>query len=465
MNRTRQRAAAAAAAGAGGVLGLALTAAPWPVLFGVVLAAAAAFLLLSSLRALWAWALLLFAVLPVSYLPVPDLVLTITPSALILGVLGVRLLLRGSGPPRVVLGPAALLVVAFAGWLAVAVAASDYRAVSLGWFVSFGLLVVLPALLATGDRQVRDVLRTTWIVLGALLGAYALVETFLLQANPLLDPLYAQASRGSLVQKWSVYRATTTLGHPVNNGSFFAVAVPLALGTAIYRRSVAATAAVLLAAGGVVASGSRSAFAAMLVGAAVVVLLPAPRSSHRGSSTTVRAVGAVAILLVLVVGWAYLSTRDASVEGARSATFRTTQVPLALDSVSQAPWLGTGPGAASLSQESLLARIGGAGAFESYWLELVVAAGVPGLLLGVAVVLAALVTAARSGAPEVAGAVIAWAISVSFVNAFEGGRPELLLLGLLLALALAGSSARVPPQRPPTRGTQRAAALEPGIAA
>ncbi len=446
MSRSRQRAAAVGALCAGAVLGLALTVAPWPALLGGLLAAAGAALLLAPIGALWASALLLVAVLPLSYLPVPAVLLTITPSGLLLCALAVRLLLRGSGPPRVVLGPAALLLVAFAGWLAVTAAAAEQRAVAVGWLVSFGLLVVLPALLATGAPDVRPVLRRTWILLGALLGAYAVLEAFVLQANPLLDPLYASAPRGALVQKWSVYRATTTLGHPVSNGSFFAVTVPLALHAALQRRSLAATAAVLLAVGGVLASGSRSAFGAMLVGAAVVVLLPAGGRARRGPSTSVRLLGAAAVLLVVVVGWSSLSTRDDSGEGVRSAAFRTAQVPVALDSVEQAPLLGTGPGAASLSQEALLSRIGGAGAFESWWLELVVAAGIPGLLLGTAVLVAAVVTAARSGAPDVAAAVLAWAVSATFVNALEGGRPEQLVLGLLLALSLAGSGAAARPE-------------------
>jgi O-antigen ligase len=278
-----------------------------------------------------------------------------------------------------------VLVLSLGGWLVVTVVASPYRAITVGWFVSFATLVLLPALLATRDPEVRHTVSRTWIAVAAVLGAYALVEAFVLQANPLFDALYANGPRGELVQKWSIYRATTSLGHPISNGGFFAIAVPLALGAALRHRSGPAAAAAVLAAGGVVASGSRGALAAMLAGAAVVVLRPTPGVSRSAGAAAGKALGVMALVATLVLGAAYLAARDASGEGADSAAFRVTQVPVALQSVATSPVFGTGPGAASYSQESLLSRIGGAGAFESFWLELVVGAGVPGLLLGAAV--------------------------------------------------------------------------------
>lgn len=424
----------------GGLLGLGLAFAAVPVLVVVAFGIVGTLLLMVSQRLLWVLMLVVFAALPLAYLPVPDALLTVSPAVLVVLVLGLRAVLDGRGPRATVIGPAGLLVLALAGWLAVTVASSPYRAVSVGWFVSYACLATLPALLAMRDPRVRDVVSRTWVVLGAVLGAYALVETFVLQANPLLDRFYS-AGADPLVQEWSVYRATTTLGHPVSNGSFFTVAVPLALGAAVHRRSGAAALAALLAAGGVVASGSRSAFAATLVGAAVVVLLPGARRDGRAPAVAARAAGALAIGVALVLGSAYLAVRDDSGEGGTSAAFRVTQVPIALQRVAESPVLGTGPGAASLSQESLLARVGGAGAFESYWLELAVGAGIPGLLLGAAVLVAAVVAAVRTGAPEVAGAVLAWTVSVTFVNALEGGRPEHLVHGLVLALAFSSGSA------------------------
>lgn len=440
MTPERRPGAVAAAAAVGGVLGLGVALVATPLLVAAGLAVVGTLLLAADRRLLWVSALVLFAALPLAYLPVPAGVLTVSPPVLLMLALGLRTVLdRAEG--RVVLSWSVLLTVAFGAWLVVAVVASDDRLVSMGWFVSYGCLVVLPALLAAADSRVRDALRRTWVVLGALLGTYAMLETFVLQANPLLDPIYSSGMRDPLVQQWSVYRATTTLGHPVNNGAFFAIAVPLALGAAMSHRSWLAAVAAAAAAGGVVASGSRAAFGAMLLGAAVVVLLPPSRQGTRSRAGTAgRAAGALAIVVALIAGTAYLATRGASGEGASSARFRLTQIPIALDKVREAPVLGTGPGTASLSEQSLLARIGGAGAFESYWLELVVGAGVPGLLLGGAVVLAAAVVALRTGAPDVVGALVAWTVTATFLNALEGGRPNQLVLGVVLAMAFAGSA-------------------------
>lgn len=434
--------AVAVAIAVGGLIGAGVAVAAMPLLIVSVVVVGGTLLLVVERRLLWGLSLVMFAALPLAYLPVPDAVLTVSPPVLLMLALALRGLLERPGQERRVLSAVVLLLLSYGGWLAVTVVASDYRSVGIGWFVSYGCLVLLPAALATADVKVRDTLRAVWVVLGALLGAYALIETFVLQANPLLEPIYTRGVRDPLVQQWSVYRATTTLGHPVSNGAFFAVAVPLALGAALSRRSWYAAVAALLAAGGVVASGSRAAFGAMLLGAAVVVLLPGTGRDHGSRpAVSVRLAGASAILATLVGGAAYLAARDASGEGATSAQFRFTQIPIALDSVRDAPLLGTGAGAASLSEQSLLARIGGAGAFESYWLELVVGAGIPGLLLGAAVVVTAAVVALRDGAPDVAGAVVAWTVTATALNALEGGRPDQLVLGLVLAMAFAGSSA------------------------
>lgn len=431
---------------AGAVVGAAFTVAPVPLLMGLALAGAAVVFLVVRRSALWALALLVFALVPLTALDVPGVLLTVTPPLLLLLVIAVRRLLDGSGPPRLTLRPVCLLLLAYAGWLAVTALASDYRDITVGWLFSFIGLVILPALLGTTEPRLRDPLRYTWVALGGVLGLYAVAETFVLQSNPLMDILFDH----HIEQRWSVYRATTTLGHPVSNGLFFAITVPLAVGLAVQRRSGLAAAAALLAAGGVVASGTRSAFAAMLLGAALAVLLPYGRGPVQGAQRLARTIGTATMVGVLVAGWAYLAVRESSGEGQRSAAFRGDQVPVAWEAVEQRPLLGTGPGAASFSHEPLLARIGGAGAFESYWLELVVGAGLPGLFLGVLVTATAGISALRSGAPDVAGAIATWAAAVTFINALEGGRPEFLLLGLLLAMAFSRKPAwqQAPSGRP-----------------
>jgi O-antigen ligase len=196
----------------------------------------------------------------------------------------------------------------------------------------------------------------------------------------------------------------------------------------------------VLALGGVVASASRAALVGALVGALVVLLAPAGRARTRGLKGA-RAAALVGVAVAIAGGTVYVQARSASAEAASSAEFRTAQVPIAVEAVAGDPVFGTGPGAASLTFESLL-RDGGAGAFESFWLELAVGAGVPGLVLVLAVVVAALVSSLRSGVPEMVGALAAYLTVVSVLNSFEGERPQHLLLGLLLAMAFAGAATR-----------------------
>jgi O-antigen ligase len=339
------------------------------------------------------------------------------------------------------------LVVAFAAWLGLSVGASSYRQIGIGWLISFVALVVLPALMGRSDPEVRRVVQGTWILLAAVLGVYALLETFVLHANPLYGPLYAAApGTHRLTQIWGVYRATTSLGHPVENGVFFAVAVPLALGRAMARRSPAAVLAALLALGGVIASASRAALYAAIVGAVLVLASPAKRFVGARRAGIIRLAGLAVVVVTLTVGVLYVQSRAGSAEAIRSSTFRSSEVTIAVQAVESQPLLGSGPGAASFSHQSQL-HGSGAGAFESFWLELAVGAGLPGLLLGVCVLLTALVSALRGGAADVAGALLAYLVAASAYNAFEGGRQEFLELGLLLAMALSASARRTLPEQ------------------
>jgi O-antigen ligase len=368
------------------------------------------------------------------------LLATVTPSAFVLLVLAVRRAIAPIPTLRTTIPVAAWVLVGFTTWLAVSAWLSAHRPVTVGWFLSFCTLVVLPALLAMSDPDARRIVQGTWILLAAVLGAYALVETFLLQANPLYDRFYSAAG-GGIEQVWSVYRATTSLGHPLHNGVFFAVAVPLALGRVLATRSRAAVLATMLAMGGLVSSASRGALVAALLGAVLLLVHPARQLLGRRPGGVVRLVGLSAVAVVLTVGVAYVALRSQSVEAGQSLAFRSTEVPVAVQAVERSPLLGVGPGAASLSHQSVLEG-GGAGAFESFWLELVVGAGVPGLLLGIAVLATALAAALRGGAPDVAAALVSYVAAVSAFNALEGGRPELLELGLLMALAFSALSRR-----------------------
>ena len=412
--------------GRGGVPGVAV---------GVAVLAVAA--IVGAPRA-WQWAGLFVgaSLLPLADMGVPSTLTTVTPWAAILCLmaLGVRRPIRlpcGSRP-RV---PVALILL-FSAWLSVSALMSQERATAVGWFISFGSLVVLPVLLAFVDRRGVNAVRTAWVVMGGLLGAYAVAESFVLKANPLAGILFAGSDLSG--DAWSVYRATTTLGHPLTNGMYFSIACGLAFHEFVRGRSRWHLLAACLALTGVIASGSRgSAVAALLT--IVIALFPSREPQHGRANTRVRRVVLLLMLTVGIIGAAVaLSTRAGSSEGSESSSFRIAEIPVAIQAMDKGPLFGVGPGVASMSNEGLLRQLGGAGAFESYWLELGVAAGAIGLGLGIFMMVSFLLYAASNRDWGGVAALVAWLVSATLTNAFEGGRVENLYLGLILALVIVG---------------------------
>ena len=393
---------------------------------------------LASLTALllvhrqWLWGLMLFVV---TLVPLPEVAATSGISLTPLLAVPVVLLVRH----LVVAGPTAAhrlavyLLLLLTVWLGITVLHSVQTKTSLGWLVYFVLLVVVPALVGSVDRSAHEGITYAWVLLAGVLGAYAVIEGFVLHSNPLFDAVYLHA-RASVfpIQHWSVYRATTVFSQPVAAGVFLAVAVPLSLGRLLRRPSILTAAATIFSIAGLVATASRAASLGALAGALLCLLLPSrDRARHRVRSA--RVLAACLLLTAIAFGGWYLTQRSGT-EVSNSAKFRHVEVPLADTSIHEHP-LGVGAGVASVSQRPLLKENGGAGAFESIWLELAVGAGVPGLVLGAAVLIATILGAVRARAPAIAGGLVAWTVSATAYNALEGSRPALLYFGLLLAAA------------------------------
>lgn len=395
-------------------------------------------------RHLWRLALILFAVLPLAWLPVPTIVRTVSPPVVVIGVLMCKLACRRRlGTPS--LTPRAVLVVGLGVWLLVCVVLSNYRAVGRGWLISFVALTLVTAGAGMLDPATRRVISGCWIIVAAMLGAFAVVEVFLLHANPVYGSLFA-AAKPPLVQHWSVYRATTTLGHPVTNGIFFALAAPMALGRLLTRPTLAASTSLVLILGGVLSAGSRAAFVAAFVGCAVTRIASGSTRSWRGPG--IRLVVITTAVVLAAVSLAVVIQRGQSPEGTTSSAFRGSELHVAAVAVAASPIFGVGPGAASLSHKEELSTQGGAGAFESLWLEVSVGAGLPGLFLLTCLLIAGLAASLRARFPDVAGALVSYIITASAYNVFEGGRGGgHLLLGMLLAMAyspVGSGSRRVP---------------------
>jgi hypothetical protein len=420
-----------------GAFGAALAFGPLVVAVAVLAISGAVALAVVPRHWLWSIALCVSALIPIQSLPVPHILEVLSPAMIVVAVLAVRTVLGGRSTPFFV-GPQLWLVLALTCWLIVTVVLSIQKGTALGWMVNFLFLVVLPVVIGFGDRRAGRVIESTWIVVGAVLGSYALLEAFVLHANPVYGGMFASGP-SHLTQNWSIYRATTTLGHPVVNGLFFVVAVPLALARMVARDRLGwAVLATALAAGGVIASGTRTAFLAALLSAAVVLFGPTAATMRTRGGVGVRLLVLGAMLLTLVAGIGYLSARNTSAEGSTSDGFRTAMISVARDGVTESPVVGVGPGVASVRwQRWLTGTNGGAGAFESLWLEIVVGTGLPGLALTVAVFATAIGTALRGRATMAAAALAGYLITASGFNVWEGGRPGHVRLGLLLVMAFA----------------------------
>ena len=388
-------------------------------------------------------ALGIYALVPVKYL-LPDVFATASPSLFVLLVWAVRLLdqqrLSGRRLPRVNVVLAQLALVAGA-WLLLSALISREADAAVGWVFSFALLVLLPFCLAGSEPLAGPLIIRVFAVLAGALSLLAALEAYVLQANPLLGDIYANARNAdAFTQIWSVYRATTTLGFPLVNGAFFCVGLPLAVGLFLSTGRRRWLGIALLTAVGLAATSSRGAAVAAVAGVAATIML-----HLRPRSPDPRRVAAAAIAVIALGGVAIIpfTQRASDAEGAASASYRLTVLEPGLRLVAEHPLTGLGSGAASyikgqdpsllegLSRQASIPDL----SFENSWLELLLGAGLPGLLL-VAALLFGAVRAAGTRRPGAAGALVAWMVVAASFNYLDGHRPAHMVLGALAFAAL-----------------------------
>jgi hypothetical protein len=415
-------------------LGIALVSAPVLVTGGTLAVLVGLALLVVRLYWLPSIALAAFALIPMKLLPVPEALVVLNPALVVVLVWLVRRFvasadgLRAKGSSRLPWALPALACV-----LIVGVIQSPSLATSGGWAFSFVVLGIVPAYCLRGDSQARETLISTWVYLAVFLGAFAIMEAFFLHRNPLFDWAYTSSSHG-FNQHWSVYRATTSLGHPLLNATFFAVAVPLAYGRWLANRNGRWVLAIAVPSVGVIATASRAGVGAMAA-AAIAVALCSLRGSERGRWVPI-ALGALVVLFIAgIAGVGYVGERSDSTEGDVSFSYRYSSFLEGLDLAGNALVLGRGPGLAGEVKFGL-GGIDRASAFENSWLELLVATGVPGLLLFSYVLFEGFRRSRRSNTPGVAGAIAAYAVMAGSFNLLEGHRGAHLMVGMIIGISL-----------------------------
>lgn len=395
-----------------------------------------------------AMALAAFVLIPVKWLPLPDVLSTLSPGALVLGAWSMRLLHDKSVLTGHISHKAdAWLVgtgIMTAAWLGATTLTSEAPAVSLGWSVSFVLCVVVPVLLASHERSAGDIVIRTMGVLLGVIGTFAVVETWVLADNPVFAAFYADAGPDdSFTQQWSVYRATTSLGHPLVNGAFFCVAMPVTIGHYLRTGQSRWLVAVLLGGLGTMATGARGGAIAAVAGVAVTAAVHVRRTGLHSTAARIAAVTAPAAAAVAVV--VVLSQRATSDEGPASFAYRLAILEPGLAMALQSPVFGTGPGTGAYLKSQATTLFAGLPtaesipdlSFENSWLELLIGAGPLGLLLVVAILLLAGWKALAGHHHGVVGGLVGWIIVAGTFNLLDGHRPAHVLLGSLIFAAVA----------------------------
>lgn len=403
----------------------------WPLL-GALGAAALAALFVIPVRVLPTVALVMTVFLPYRLLHAAGFTVS-TPITLILGVWALRKAIAHREPSQSrralsVAVPAILLLVCAVLHTVV----SARVTMSLGWTVTFALAVAIP-LLVRDARADTKLLGSAFGAVAAVAAAVALGQAAL-HANPLYDAAYTALGLPS-VQHWEVYRVDGSFGHPLNAGLFFSVALAFSAGRWVETRRRRFAANALLQAVALAFTVSRSAYIAAGVGVLFVVVagLLSARGLSRGRSLLI--VAGFGLFALITLQSSLFVERATSAEAASSTQARDALLQISLDAAGSTNWLGGGVAAGTIVAEPFnYLRL----PIENAYLQLLLGIGVPGLILFVWLITAAVVRAWRRCDVAAAGACVAFATGVAGYAAMDTNMNVLALLGLVLLLCAAG---------------------------
>jgi len=373
------------------------------------------------------------ALIPIGWTGLPEAVTVVSPGAVVVLVWAVRGGLQQSGSSVLV----AVLGLAAIAWLTVETVTSISLVRSIGWSTSFVVLVLVPLLSRSLDERETRRITTTWIVLVIGLTGFGVAER-LLETNPLYGSLFL-GGEYPILQHWSSYRITTTLGHPLSNSLFFAIGVTLTLGRYVHEGSRHSLLAAGVGLAGLLLTVSRGGVVAVAVGVAVVLVAPQARKDGRGGAHGTSRRRVTGLLTLVTGGLAILASpefqeRQQSWSGIASAQQRSEIGPIVLRAASSMQWLGSGPG----TSNGLLRTLGTPVIIENSYYQLLLSLGVPGLALFVGLVATVVVVGLHRRDAAAVGALAALCVAAGGFNWIEADRPSMLYLGLLAAMAISG---------------------------
>lgn len=376
-------------------------------------------------------ALMVFALGPQRLLP--DLLQDVPPSAVVLGIWALRksVRARGTGTYATAAGRNAVIASLFSllTWMVFSAAFSLDRRSSLLWLIAFAISVVPVVMIKDAGRE-KSLLLRGWVVFGAALGAYGVLE-FALQRNPVYGFIYSFF--GGDGQHWESYRSSMSLGSPVFAGMFLAASSSLAVAAWLQRRGgTAAIGAVLNLAGLAVTltRGGYIAFAvALCLGLAFLVV--------RRQGSALRGVAVIGVIAA-AAWWAVqsipaLAERILSDEASGSLTQRTRTVDLVLQRVVTLNTSGSGPDTSSLAMGDLIVDLR---YVENSYLQLLLDLGFVGLIIFCVWLLTLFVAAARRSDLAACMLAAAFFVSLGTYNAIDDQHGTITVLALVALICL-----------------------------
>ena len=359
--------------------------------------------------------------------------------------------------------------------------------------INLALLVVLAvALLATGFSPVPHAAAKGLMKLGSYLSVYALMRQLLAASPRWWDRLVGALLAGELLTsvigirqlyadsgelaRWSdnnsvaegTVRIYSSLDNPNLLGGYLLPILPLAVVAALrwpeLPRRLFALSSLVLGVVALVLTYSRGAWMGMVASLGLLGLLLALRGTRhwpvfwRRTLPLLLLVGGAVALAVLVTQVEPLRVRVMSLVAGRedsSNNFRINVWTAALAMIQDRPWLGIGPGNSAFNLIYPLYQQPKFNALSAYSipLELLVEAGIPGLVAGLALLLTAVRTGLRLGRGNGSLALPCLAAVAVFAGLVVQGltdtiffRPEVQLVALfsLATLAVAASGADQP---------------------
>jgi len=354
--------------------------------------------------------------------------------------------------------------------------------------INLALLVVLAvALLATGFSPVPVAAAKGLMKLTSYLGVYALLRQLLASSPLWWDRLVAALLAGQLLTsvigirqlyadssqlaRWSdnnsvaegTVRIYSTLDNPNLLGGYLLPILPLAV-VAVLRwrtlpRRLFALVSLVLGIVALVLTYSRGAWMGMVASLGLLGLLLAMRQTRhwppfwRRTFPLLLLVATAVALVVLVTQVEPLRVRVMSLVAGRedsSNNFRINVWTSVLAMINDRPWLGIGPGNTAFNLIYPLYQQPKFNALSAYSipLELLVEAGVPGLLAAVALLFTAVRTGLRQGQglgmlnlPSLAAVAVFAGLAVQGLTDTIFFRPEVQLVGLFSLATLAAAAA------------------------